>query len=149
MTTHSDPEVGTVPTLDAAPGPHDAPESAESRKSAVTVSDIRQRARAYFTPPSILTGDPESIPTKRRYARAGTWTASKDGPLRKAGVGYWRLIALPVNVVTGYITWIADRPGRALIVYLMWRMVISNPPGPWFVKHILTPLGSIAEWLFL
>lgn len=149
MTTHSDSEVGTLPTSGAPPERENAPGSPESRKSALTVSDLRQRLRTYFTLPSILTDAPASIPAKRRYARSGTWTASVDGPVRKAGVGYWRLVALPTSVVTGYVQWIADRPGRALLVYVLWRMFISNPPGPWIVEHIFTPIGHALAWLFL
>lgn len=149
MTTLRNPELGTSDPEDAPVERENAPQATDSRKSVVTNSDIKARTIAYFTPPSILTDAPESIPAKRRYARSGDWIASVDGPIRKLGIGYWRVIALPVSVVAGYVTWIADRPGRALIVYGLWRMVIGNPPGPWLTKNILTPAGSVAAWLFL
>lgn len=149
MTTQSNSELGTS-DLQVDPAEREmTPESPEPRKSALTLSDIGPRVRTYFTPPSILTDVPESIPAKRRYARAGDWTTSVNGPVRKAGVGYWRLVALPMSAVTGYVQWIADRPGRALIIYVIWRMVISNPPGPWIVQHIFTPIGHALAWLFL
>lgn len=149
MTTHSNPEVGTSDQVDTPRERENAPGAPQSRKSEDTHSHILQRARTYFTPPSVLTDAPESIPDKRRYAREGDWTASENGPIRKLGVGYWRLIALPVSVVADYVKWIADRPGRAVIVFTLWKLLILNDPGPWVVRHVFAPVGNLLAWLFL
>lgn len=153
MTTDSNPELGTRNTpetlVDAIPERDESPEPPETAKSHLTYSHLRGRALEYFRPPRIMTARPADVPALLRYARVGSWTKSENGAIRKAGVAYWHLIGLPTTVVCRYVEWIAQRPGRALIVFLLWRLVISNRPGPWVVQNVFSPIGSIAKWLFL
>lgn len=116
--------------------------------SEVTDSSFWALVLTYFTPPDIFTERPESMSALRRYARKAAW-ASKAGVRRSLGIGYFRVIARPVTIVCRYVEWIAQRPGRALPAYGLWKLVISIGPGPWVAHHIIDPLASFAGWVFL
>lgn len=157
--THSNSEVGTVSDF-RRPEPDDeremAPQDAQTQKSeetpTATIGDIARGlavgARPYFTPPSVLTDPAAAIPELRKYPRTGRWTSSK-GPLRTLAVGYWRAVGLPTTVVCRSVEWIAQRPGRAVLVYILWRLFTVAGPGAWLVKHVGPIIGSIAKWIFL
>jgi len=152
MTTVSNSEVGTSDLADAPAERETVPQASIARKSAVTFGDIWVRAlpklHAYFTPPNVFTDSPATMGELRKYAHAGGWT-SKTGTLRSLGVGYFRLVARPTTVICRYVEWIAQRPGRAVPVYLLWKLVIRTAPGPWVAEHVIHPLASFAGWLFL
>lgn len=61
-----------------------------------------------------------------RYARLGGWTGP-SGPARMVGVWWYRLVALPVCLVTHYTAWLVARPSRTitagLVVLLVWLAV--------------------------
>lgn len=153
MTTDSNPELGSRNSpetlVDAIPERDESPEAPETAKSLLTYSHLRGRVMTCIRPPKVTISRPASVPELTAYARTGTWTKSEGGAIRKAGVTYWYLIGLPTTVICRYIEWIAQRPGRALTVFALWRLVITTGPGPWFVQNVLSPIGSIAKWLFL
>jgi len=148
MTTVSNSEVGSSDFVDAPTERESAFEVPIGVKSEATLSDIWPRALAYFTPPSIFTEQPASMADLRRYAHAAAWT-SKAGARRALGIGYFRLIARPTTIACRYVEWIGQRPGRAIPVYALWKLVIETPPGPWIAQHFIMPLASFAGWLFL
>ena len=100
-------------------------------------------------PPNVLTEQPSSVAKLRAYARGGSWTKSKSGAIRALGVGYWRMVGLPITVVCRYIEWIAQGPGRAITAFGLWWLFINHGPGPWVADHIIRPLGTLLGWLFL
>ena len=108
-----------------------------------------QVAREYVTPPSVLTDRPASVAELRAYARRGGWTVQSAGPLRAAGVAWYRVIGLPTTVVGRYIEWIAQRPGRAIPVFALWKLLILTGGGPWFAAHVIVPAGHVAAWVLL
>ena len=105
--------------------------------------------RAYVTPPSVLTEAPASVAELAAYAHWGAWTSGTDGPLRKLGIVWHRLIGLPVTVVCRYVEWTAQRPGRAIPVYLLWKLLISTGPGPWAADHLIRPVLGVLAWVLL
>jgi hypothetical protein len=153
VVTDRNSELRTSEFADPSPERETAPQASESPKSEVTYGDIARRAVAstatYFTPPSILTARPESVVELRRYPREGDWLLAKVSPLRTLAVTYWRAIGLPVTVICRYVEWIAQRPGRALLAYVLWRLFTVAGPGRWLVENVGPALGSIGKWLFL
>lgn len=150
--TDSDSELRTSQFAD--PADHEiAPETPETLKSEVTGRDIARRViestATYFTPPSVLTARPESVTELRRYPREGDWLLARIGPLRTLAVAYWRTVGLPITVACRYVEWVAQRPGRALLAYGLWRLFTVAGPGRWIVENVGPVLGSIAKWLFL
>ncbi|WP_123678926.1 hypothetical protein [Couchioplanes caeruleus] len=105
--------------------------------------------REYLTPPSVLAEAPASVAELRRYARWGAWTSSTAGLLRNLGIGWYRLVGLPVTVVCRYVEWIWQRPGRAIPVYLLWKLLISTGPGPWAAEHLIRPVLGVLAWVLL
>ena len=147
------------------PMPTDAGETPENAEPEVADSDVwRERLLAflaYFTPPAVLTERPASMPELSAYAHRGDWTKrkaeparkgvpeQKRGPVRTAGIWWHRLVGLPVTVVCRYVEWIAQRPGRAIPVFVLWKAFISTGAGPWIVQNLLAPVGRVAGWIFL
>ncbi len=101
---------------------------------------------AYFTPPAVLTNKPDSIPELRAYARTGGWTRRLDGPVRRFGVWWFRLIALPLAVLLRTVEWIAVRPGRTLTVVGLYVLVRATTPGEWVVDNVLNPFAQAIVW---
>lgn len=79
-----------------------------------------------WTPPEPWRHRPASLAAMCRYAARGGWTGP-DGPARRAGVWWYRLVAVPVCLVTHYLAWLVARPSRALtaavVVLLLWLAV--------------------------
>lgn len=105
--------------------------------------------REYVTPPSVLTESPASVAELAAYAHWGAWTSSTGGPLRRLGIVWHRLFGLPTTVVCRYVEWIFQRPGRAIPVYLLWKLLISTGPGPWAADHIIRPVLGVFAWVLL
>jgi hypothetical protein len=133
------------------------PDGAETRNSEVTDRDSRwerlgvlfDRALVYVTPPAVLTEPPASVAELATYARAGAWTGRRSGLVRGAGVWWYRLVGLPCTVVCRYAEWIFQRPGRAIPVLLLVKLLASTTWGSWSVAHLVTPALHAALWLFL
>jgi len=105
--------------------------------------------KGYLTPPSVLTQAPASVAELAAYARWGAWTSRTDSPLRKLGIVWHRLFGLPVTVICRYVEWIWQRPGRAIPVYLLWKLLISTGPGPWAGDHLIRPVLGVLAWVLL
>lgn len=105
--------------------------------------------REYVTPPSVLTESPASVAELAAYAHWGAWTSSTGGPLRRLGIVWHRLVGLPTTVVCRYVEWIAQRPGRAIPVYLLFKLLISTGPGPWAAENIIRPVLGVLAWVLL
>ncbi|MEV0732407.1 hypothetical protein [Polymorphospora sp. NPDC050346] len=103
----------------------------------------------YVTPPSVLTQPPASVAELAAYAKTGEWTARRYGFVRGAGIWWYRLVGLPYTVWCRYGEWIAQRPGRAITVLLLIKLLASTTAGEWVVEHLIVPAGRIAVWLFL
>jgi hypothetical protein len=106
-------------------------------------------ARTYFTPPAVLTERPASVAELTAYAKRAGWTSQSHGGIRAAGIAWYRVIGLPTTVVCRYVEWIAQRPGRAIPAFALWKLVISTGPGPWITDNVITPLGHAAAWVLL
>jgi hypothetical protein len=99
------------------------------------------RVSAYWRWPHLLATPPPSVAELAAYAEHGPW-ASKTGFLRHAGIWWFRLVAVPVNVVARYGAWIADRPGRAFTVAVLYTLLAHTSYLGW-----LLPFPDVAAWL--
>lgn len=116
----------------------------------VTLSDPWWwRVRDYATPPELFTDRPASIPELSAYARRGTWTRQPYGPIRTAGVWWWRLVGLPQTVRCRLREWVWQRPGRAITVIALIKVLSLTTPGAWVVDRVIEPVVHAALWLFL
>ncbi len=105
--------------------------------------------RGYWTPPSMLTEPPASVQELAAYAWYGGWTTAGSGPVRRLGIWWHRLIGLSTTTVCRYVEWIAQRPGRAIPVYLLWKLLITTGPGPWVADNIIRPALGFLAWVLL
>lgn len=107
------------------------------------------RFLTYFTPPTVLTDRPAAIPELAVYAHEGGWTRQQHGALRASGIWWWRLVGLPKTVISRYREWIWQRPGRAIPVLLLVKLLALTGPGTWAVNHLFLPAARAAVWLLL
>lgn len=99
-------------------------------RKATTDSDRRlglvARLMAELTPPEPWQHRPTSLAAMWRYASRGGW-AGPTGVARRLGVWWYRLVALPVCLVTHYTAWLVARPSRALtaavVALVVWQAV--------------------------
>lgn len=151
--THSNSKVETFDFRDAPPERYEAPGLPKSRKSKVTDRDAWRRFLAavavYVTPPSVLTERPASVAELATYAHRAGWTSQNSGPVRAAGILWHRAVGLPITVVCRYVEWIAQRPGRAVAAFGLWKLFVLSGAGVWMVHHLINPVGAVAGWLFL
>lgn len=61
-----------------------------------------------------------------RYARRGGW-AGPQGAARRAGVWWFRLVAVPVTVLAHYAAWTVARPSRTAAVVVLWAVLMQVP----------------------
>jgi hypothetical protein len=120
---------------------------------------------AYFTPPSVFVDRPASLAELAAYARFAPWTRQeyiakphtdedtgnvvKTGPLRAFGVAWYRYVGYPYTVASRYREWIAQRPGRAVPVLLLVKLLASTTPGAWVVANVVMPVASAVAWALL
>lgn len=102
-----------------------------------------------FDPPNVLTERPSAVPQLRTYAHEGPWTKAKSGLLRSLGIGWWRVVGLPVTVACRYIEWVAQRPGRWITAFVLWCLVMGSSAGPVLRIYVLAPIGHVLAWIFL
>lgn len=85
--------------------------------------DVWTRLVGELRPPEPWSHRPASLAAMARYAARGGWTGP-HGLARRAGVWWYRLIAIPVCLVTHYSAWLVARPSRALtaavVAFLVW-----------------------------
>jgi hypothetical protein len=156
--------VSTLQSTDSAPEQVESQENgAESLHSPTEspvqtpdyVATLRDRVRAwllamraYITPPQVWAEPPASMAELAAYARWGAWTSS-TGPVRRLGIVWHRLVGVPVTTVCRYVEWIGQRPGRAIPVFLLWKLFISTGPGPALAAHVIRPVLAAVAWAFL
>jgi hypothetical protein len=85
-----------------------------------------------LTPPEPWRHRPASLAAMSRYAHQGGWTGN-GGPLRFAGVWYFRLVAVPVAVITHYLAWIVARPSRLATALLVYTVLAHIGPLRWLL----------------
>jgi hypothetical protein len=107
------------------------------------------RSRAYWIPPRFLTKPPASIAEMTAYAHRAGWTSQTTGLARKLGVVWFYVVAIPAAVVTRYVGWMTERPGRSLLAFGLWQLLIRTGGGPWIAEHLIDPLLAAAAWIFL
>lgn len=119
----------------------------------VTMRDrLRDRLlafRGYWVPPSVLTEAPATVAELAGYAWRGGWTTSESGTVRRLGIWWHRLVSVPVTTVCRYVEWIYQRPGRAVPVFVLWKLLISTGPGPWVADHLIRPVLGLVAWVLL
>lgn len=151
--TESESAPCTADSEDAPAERETATSRLSSLQSAITDGDAWRRwlavAGKHFTPPSVLTERPPSVQALTRYAYHGAWTRRTIGPVRMFGVAWLRTIGLPTTVWSRYSEWIWQRPGRAIPVLLLVKLLAVTGPGAWAVEHLIQPAVSFALWLFL
>lgn len=104
--------------------------------------------REYVTPPAVWADQPASMAELAGYARWGAWTSSTGG-LRRAGICWHWLVGIPVTTLCRYTEWTWQRPGRAIPVFVLWKLLISTGPGPWAADHLIHPLLGLIAWVLL
>ncbi len=109
----------------------------------------RAAFRGYWTTPSVLSEPAPAVTELAAYARHGAWTPGRFGFVRGCGIAWYRLVGLPVTVVCRYVEWIAQRPGRAIPVFAVWKLLISTGAGPWIAEHIIRPVLAVLAWAWL
>ena len=107
------------------------------------------RSRAYWIAPRFLTEPPASIAEMTAYARRAGWTAQTTGLFRRLGVAWFFGVALPVAVATRWFAWMCERPGRGLLGFVVWQLLIRTGGGPWIAAHVIEPLLAALAWLLL
>ena len=108
-----------------------------------------KRSRAYWMPPRFLTQPPASVAEMTAYARRAGWTSQTTGLPRALGIGWFYAVALPVTVVTRWVGWICERPGRGLLALVLWQLFIRTGGGPWIAEHVIEPVLAALAWLLL
>jgi hypothetical protein len=131
-------------------------------------SGLVQRIRAYWQLPAPLAEQPPSWKQMLRYARHGHWTTStwhpkgatvkdargheeplRTGAVRRLGVAWAYGVAATSAAVCRYTEWILARPGRAIPIYLLWRLAIVAGPGAWLIDNLIRPVLAAASWVLL
>lgn len=79
-----------------------------------------------LTPPQPWSHRPASLAAMARYAARGGWTGPEGLP-RRAGVWWYRLVAVPVTLVCHYTAWIVARPARTVVTVLVWGVAMHVP----------------------
>jgi hypothetical protein len=107
------------------------------------------RVGSYWTPPALFTDQPASLAELGEYARHAPWAHQQHGPIRAAGIGYWRALAYPYTAVSRYREWVFQRPGRLLAHLGAIKLLAHTTPGIWVVDHIVYPAASLAGHILL
>lgn len=117
---------------------------------------LRERAarawaasRAYWTPPDVFTQRPPSLQGLAAYARRAPWTHQQTGPIRAAGVGYYRFVGYPYTVVSRYREFIVQRPLRLVYALGTVKILSLTGPGDWAVHHLVYPVVETAGRILL
>lgn len=130
-----------------------APEPSTLHPQGITVRDrlvgVLAASRAYWVPPNLLTQPPASVAELAAYAHHAGWTSRHDGPIRALGVVWHRAVSLPITAVCRYVEWIAQRPGRALPVFGVWKLLILTGPGPAVADTVIRPALAFLAWVLL
>lgn len=100
--------------------------------------------KGYWVPPQLLSDPPPAVTDLVAYARRGAWT-SRDGLLRGLGITWLWLVALPFTVVCRYVEWVWQRPGRAIPIFVLWKLFVHSSGG-WFADNVIRPVLAVAAW---
>jgi hypothetical protein len=129
------------------------PDSPTLHPATITVRDRVlgwiDRSRDYWVPPNLLTQPPASLAELSDYAHWAGWTSRTDGPIRTAGILWHRAIGIPATAVCRYVEWTAQRPGRAIPVFGVWKLFILTGPGPAIADNIIRPCLGFLAWVLL
>ncbi len=127
-------------------------EGPETLHSAITVGDrVRSAvgwAKELYAPPPILAERPPSVAALSAYAKHGAWTRTRKGFLRSAGVAWFRVVGVPITVACRVAEWIWQRPGRAIPVAVLVKVLAHTTPGVWVVNAGSYVVGALA-WALL
>ena len=170
LITDRDPET-CIADLQAPPAERETPPGRlTGLKSAITVSSDWVSARvaastAYWTPPAVFTDKPASLAELAEYARHAPWTDQayiaqpytdettkkqvKTGPIRAAGIWYYRGLAYPYTVISRYREWFVQRPMRLVALVGAVKLAAATDPGIWAVHHLIYPAATLAGRIFL
>lgn len=122
------------------------------QSKSATLSDrlgaAAEAAKAWLVPPNVLTEPAPALVEMSAYARRGAWT-SGDGLLRKLGVLWMLLVAVPTAFVLRLKEWMVQRPSRAIFFVLIWQLAIRSDQGAWIADHIIRPYFHALAWIFL
>jgi hypothetical protein len=125
-TTQGDRRRGSEPAVDGDQTTGDDPARLFSWR------EVLINMGGYFTPPVVWSRAAPSLSELASYARTGEWTGP-DGFWRTAGLGWWRLVGLPVTCVCRYTEWIVQRPGRFLTVLWVYGLLAHTDFAGWLL----------------
>lgn len=111
--------------------------------------EILHGARDYWVPPNLLTKPPPTYTALVNYAYRGAWAGKPAGPVREAGIFWHRAASLPVTAVCRYVEWVAQRPGRAIPIYGLWRLLLATDAGHWLAANLVHPALAALGWALL
>ncbi|MEN3308826.1 MAG: hypothetical protein V7603_5028 [Micromonosporaceae bacterium] len=133
-------------TASATEGPRPPVADAEPADSGFSLGSwLSDALGRYWMPPALWSQPAASLDDLSAYAHCGEWT-SKHGALRALGIGWWRVIGLPITAACRRIEWVAQRPGRFLTVFALFVLVARSSWGHTALYWLATPLRGLA-WL--
>lgn len=106
-------------------------------------------ARRYWTPPAVFTERPPSLANLAAYAKQAPWTHQQAGPIRTAGIAYYRFAGYPYTVCSRYTEWFAQRPMRMVCLLGGIKLLALTGPGDWAVHTLVYPAAHLAGRIFL
>lgn len=129
------------------------PEGSSLHRNSTTDRDgrreIARRVREYWVPPNLLTKPPPPYSALVNYAYRGAWASKPGGPVREAGILWHRAVSLPATAVCRYVEWIGQRPGRAVPVFALWRLLLATDAGHWLAADLVHPALAALGWALL
>lgn len=155
MSTDTTPRNSSVFSLRPEDAPSERQKPAEAfslQPSPVTFRDRLEvgveAARAWIVPPNVLTTPPEPFSELSSYASRGAWTSS-TGVIRRLGVLWLAVVALPAIFCLRMAEWLIQRPSRALLFAVIWQLFIRSGAGEWLSDYVIHPILAAAAWVFL
>jgi len=136
------------------PSPRPRPETlhseiTESDKPKFDLSALAERARAFWTPPALLTERRSAAEQMRAYARRARYTPHLSGPRRALGIAWCDGVAVPYTAWSRTKEWAVERPARYLTIAGTVKALSELPPVEWAVDNVIKPGADFALWLFL
>jgi hypothetical protein len=127
--------------------------AAESRNSEVTLRDrvwnLLTSAKAYWALPTWVNQPPATLTELTVYAREGAWTRRYRGFIRRLGIIWLYLVAIPQTTAAYLRAHVLQRPGRTLAALIIWSLFIRSVPGIWVADHLIRPYFHALAWIFL
>jgi hypothetical protein len=153
MSTLRNSEVGSADFQSTRAEREPTFQASETRNSEVTMRDwawdMLARATSYWALPAWVSEPPATLTDLTVYARQGAWTSRYRGFIRRLGIGWLYLVAIPQTTLAYLRAHIWQRPGRAVATVMIWLLFIHSTPGIWVAGNLIRPYFHALAWIFL